>query len=291
MSITISSITNKSIVISDGAWGTELAKLGDLAGRCGEVWNLEHPDRVQKVAQSYVDAGSQIILTNSFSGNRFQLKKYGLDDSLRLINLNAVQISKRAANDRALVFASMGPLGKMISMEEISADEAYDAFCQQAAALQEGGADGIVAETMSDAAEMKCALRAIKDKTGLFAVASYSFDSGPDKTHTMMGVSAEQAVAAAEEAGADVIGANCGTGINNFVNICTALKKLTQKPVWIKGNAGLPEIVNARSVYKMKPDEFAQHALDLTKLGANIIGGCCGTTPAHLAALSKLLRK
>jgi methionine synthase I (cobalamin-dependent) len=291
MSVTIKDITNKNTIITDGAWGTELAKLGDLAGQCGEAWNLQHPERVEKVARSYVEAGSQIILTNSFSGNRYQLKKHGLDENLREINLLAVEISQRAAAGRALVFASMGPLGKMVTMGDISEDEAYAAFAEQALALAEGGCDGIVAETMSDAAEMQCALRAIKKETGLPAVASFSFDSGPDKTHTMMGVSAEQAVQAAEAAGADVVGANCGTGINNFVNICTALKKLTKKPIWIKGNAGLPEIINGKTGYRMGPEDFAKHAVEITKLGANLIGGCCGTTPAHLAAMAKLLKK
>ncbi|OGJ86535.1 MAG: hypothetical protein A2268_15785 [Candidatus Raymondbacteria bacterium RifOxyA12_full_50_37] len=288
MAISIADITTQSAHISDGAWGTEFAKLGSLGGMCAEIWNLKKPENVEKVAKSYIDAGSQIILTNSFSGNRFRLKEYNLDSKLKEINMKAVEISKKAAAGKALVFASMGPVGKLVSMGEISEEDAYAAFLEQAQAFKEAGADGVVAETMSDAPEVKQAILAIK-KTGLFAVASMSFDSGEHKTHTMMGVSAEDAVTLCTEVNADMIGANCGTGINNFVNICKEFKRLWKKPIWIKGNAGLPEVVEGKTVYKMGPDEFARHALEIVKLGANVVGGCCGTSPAHLAALARVM--
>ncbi|MFH1760328.1 MAG: homocysteine S-methyltransferase family protein [bacterium] len=289
MSIQISDITNKSTIISDGAWGTELAKLGPSDGACSELWNSEHPDRVESVAKSYVDAGSQIILTNSFSGNRFRLKEYNCLDRLADLNKKAVEISKRAAGNKALVFASIGPSGKILSIGDVTEEELYDAFAEQAVALKQGGADGIVVETMSDAVELKAAIRAVKDKTGLFVVASLSFDSGADNTYTMMGVSVTDAVKVIEEAGGDVAGANCGIGIDKYKNICKIYKDSTDLPIWIKGNAGLPELVNNVPVYKMGPEEFAEHAREVVKIGANIIGGCCGSSPAHLKALADSL--
>jgi 5-methyltetrahydrofolate--homocysteine methyltransferase len=291
MAIKISDITNKSVNVSDGAWGTEFGKLGLQPGECPEFWNADKPDKVEKVAKSYVDAGCQIILSNSFGGSSFRLKEFGAEDRVKELNSKAVEISKKAAGDSALVFASMGPSGKMLAMNEVTEDQLYDAFGEQALAFNEAGADAVVVETMTDAGELKCAVRAVKEKTGLFVVASMSFDAGPETTHTNMGISAAEAVKAVEEAGADAIGANCGTGINNFKNICKAFKKLTELPIWMKGNAGLPELEKGKTVYKMGPEDFASNAMQIVELGANIIGGCCGTSPAHLKALAEAVAR
>ncbi len=283
-------ICSGALIFSDGAWGTELAKLGNLGGCCAEIWNMQYPDRVEKVAKSYVDAGSRIILTNSFSGNRLRLREYKLDSQLKEINQRAVEISLKAAGDRALVVASMGPSGKMLASGDVSQEALGEIFSEQAAIFKSAGAQAAVAETMSDVDELKIAVKALKT-AGLFAVASMSFDSGQDNMFTMMGVSVEDAVKAAEEAGADAVGANCGVGIEKLANICSAFKERGRLPIWIKGNAGLPELENNVPVYKMGPDDFAKHAAKIAELGANIIGGCCGTTPDHIRVLVKTLSK
>lgn len=285
MGLTASDFTGK-VTVADGAWGTELDKLGCPAGFCREQWNLSRPDVVQKVPQAYVEAGARIILTNTFGANRFVLAKHDLAGQAAEINRAGARISKEAAADRALVFGSIGPSGKMVMMGEASEDELYKAFKEQAAALAEGGVDALVIETMTEIAEAQAAVRAAKT-TGLLVAACMTFDSGREKTDTMMGVSSEKAVEALTEAGADIVGCNCGIGIDNYVKVAAKMRAVTDRPIWVKANAGLPEIEGGNIVYRMTPAEFAEKAHDLVKAGASIVGGCCGTTPQFIAALSK----
>jgi len=272
--------------VTDGAWGTQLQARGLPNGACPERWNLEQPDKVQEVAQAYVDAGSQVILTNTFGGNRFILKRHNLDDRVAEINRAAVQVSCNAAGDRAKVFASIGPSGVMLMMGQATEDELKAAFAEQAAALAEGGADAIVIETMADPAEAALAVAAAAE-TGLPVVGCMTFDSGADRDRTMMGATPEQAVEALTAAGAQVIGSNCGQGIAGFVNICRRLRAATDLPVWIKANAGLPEMIDGQTVYKQTPEEFAGFVPQLVEAGANFIGGCCGTTPEFIKAVKE----
>jgi methionine synthase I (cobalamin-dependent) len=237
------------------------------------------PQRVEEVARAYVDAGSRIILTNTFGANRVRLAEFGLADKAAEINRRGAAISKLAAGKKALVFASIGPSGKMLVTEEVSEDELRAAYTEQAQALAEGGADGLVIETMAELAEAKLALAGART-TKLPVVVCMVFDTGG---RTMMGVTPAQA--AQELAEADVIGANCGNGIQQYIEICRHLRAATKLPVWIKANAGLPEMVNDKPVWKTTPEEFARHAPAVIAAGANFIGGCCGTTPAHIAAL------
>ncbi|MEI6083073.1 MAG: homocysteine S-methyltransferase family protein [Verrucomicrobiota bacterium] len=275
----IESLLAHGPVVTDGAWGTQLFARGLKVGECPDEWNLTHPDRVESVAHAYVDAGSRIILTNTFGANRVRLAEFRLADRAGEINRRGAAISKLAAGKKALVFASIGPSGKMLMTEEVSEDELLTAYSEQAQALAEGGADGLVIETMAELAEAKLALAGART-TKLPVVACMVFDTGG---HTMMGVSPAQA--AQELAGADVIGANCGNGIQQYIDICRQIRSATKLPVWIKANAGLPEMVNDKPVWKTSPTEFAGHAPALLAAGANFIGGCCGTTPAHIAAL------
>jgi 5-methyltetrahydrofolate--homocysteine methyltransferase len=276
-------------VVTDGAWGTELQARGLAMGEFPDVWNLLHPQRVAEVAQAYVEAGSRVILTNTFGANRLRLAGHDLAERVSEINRRGVEISRGAADGRALVFASIGPTGKLLITGETTEAELQAAFEEQAAALAEAGANALVVETMADLAEAAIAVRAAH-KTGLPVVACMVFDSGKDKDRTAMGTTVEQAVKGLLAAGADVVGANCGQGITGFVHICRRLRAATNEPVWIKANAGLPELVNGRSVYRTTPETFAQSIPDLIAAGANFVGGCCGTNPFFIRAVQQRLR-
>ncbi len=271
-------------VVTDGAWGTELQARGLPAGELPDGWNLTHPERVAEVARAYVAAGSRVILTNTFGANRLRLAGHGLADRVAEINRRGVEISKQAAGPRARVFASIGPAGKMLLTGETTAVELTDAFTEQAQALAEGGADALIIETMSDLEEAKLALAAAKT-TGLPVVVCMVFDAGRDKDRTLMGATPEQVARELTAAGADVIGANCGVGIERYVPVCRRLRAATDRPVWIKPNAGLPVLENGRVVYHTTPEEFAGHVPELVAAGAGFIGGCCGTTPEFIRAV------
>lgn len=277
-------------ITTDGAWGTELQARGLGLGEFPDLWNLTHPERVLEVARAYVEAGSRVILTNTFGASRIRLGENGAADKVQEVNQRGVEISRQAAGTRAKVFASIGPTGKLLMSGEVTAEDLRSAFAEQARALATGGADALVVETMSDLEEATLAVRAAK-ATGLPVVACMVYDSGRDKDRTMMGTTPEQAAQALTAAGADVIGANCGQGITGFFPICRRLRAATALPLWIKPNAGLPTVVEGRAIYSARPEEFAGHIPELLKLGASFVGGCCGTSPAFLAAVSQVVRK
>jgi len=285
---TIKDLLNERPVITDGAWGTELQKKGLKPGDSPEALNLENPEIVESVAASYVEAGSRIIITNTFGGTRFTLESHGLADKVAEINKTGAEISKRAAGDQALVFASVGPTGKMLMMGDVTEEELLGAFSEQAQALLAGGADGLVIETMSDLEEARIALAACK-ATGLPVVASMVYDAGEELDRTMMGTTVEQATQELTEAGADAIGSNCGQGIEGFVKLCEKMKANTELPIWIKGNAGLPEMVDGKTVYKATPETFVASVQPLLDAGADFIGGCCGTNPGFIRAVKRSL--
>ena len=273
-------------VVLDGAWGTELQARGLALGECPDAWNLSHPDRVEAVARAYVEAGSDVILTNTFRSNRIALADTELEARAREMSRAGVEISRRAAAGRARIFASMGPSGKLLAAGDVDERALQEAFAEQARALAEGGADAIVIETMSDPAEAAIAVRAARE-TGLPVVACMTFDSGANFDRTMMGTTVEAAMHALVEAGADVIGANCGVGIAGYVPICQRLHAATERPIWIKANAGLPEVVDGKIVYRTTPQAFAAYARPLLEAGASFLGGCCGTNPDFIRALSQ----
>ena len=273
-------------VITDGAWGTQLQARGLPVGACPDEWNLSNPDMVEDVARGYVEAGSRVILSNTFGANRILLKRHGLDDRAVEIARAGAAISRRAAGSRAKVFASIGPTGAILMMGEVDESDVFHAFREQAIALAEGGADALVVETMSEIEEACIAIRAARE-TGLPVAACMVYDSGPNSDRTMMGATPESAAEALVEAGADIIGANCGVGPSAMLPICRRLKAATNLPLWVKPNAGLPEMVDGKVVYHVAPAEFAETALELAKAGASFLGGCCGTSPAFIAALAR----
>lgn len=282
-------------VLLDGAWGTELQARGLGAGELPDLWNLRHPERVEAVARAYVEAGSQVILTNTFRSNRFALggvgTRAGREPGLDLvteINRAGVEISRRATEGRVRVFASIGPSGKLLVMGEVDEDGLRAAFTEQAQALAAGDPDAIVIETMSDLREAELAVESAR-ATGLPVVACMTFDSGKKKDRTMMGTSTEQAAVALEEAGADVVGANCGIGVEESIALCRGLAAATERPIWIKPNAGVPELENGRVVYRTTPEAFARGIYRLAGAGARFVGGCCGTNPEFIAAVRREL--
>ena len=275
-------------VLTDGAWGTALQVHGLAAGEIGDLWNLSHPERVEAVARAYIEAGSRIILTNTFRANRIALDQHPERSRVEAINRAGVEISRRASRGRARVFASIGPSGKMLLTGEVDEAQLAAAFTEQCEALAAAGADGLVVETMTDLDEARIAVAAAA-ATGLPVVACMVFDSGKHQDRTMMGVTPEQAAVELTRAGAQVIGANCGIGIEAYIPVCAALASATDRPIWIKPNAGLPELVDGKVVYRMTPERFASHAPALIAAGARFIGGCCGTTPEFLVALRRQL--
>jgi 5-methyltetrahydrofolate--homocysteine methyltransferase len=284
----IDELTAGGSVLLDGAWGTELQARGLEGGEVADLWNLRHPERVEDVARAYVEAGSQVILTNTFRANRIALQRYGAENHVVEINRAGAQISGRAAAGRAKVFASIGPSGKMLMTREVDEAALAAAFAEQAQALAEGGADALVLETMVDLAEARIALVAALT-TGLPVVACMVFDSGKNRDRTMMGVSPAQAAAELARAGAHVVGANCGVGIDHAVALCRAMAGSTDRPVWIKPNAGIPELVHGEIVYRTDAETFASFVPELLAAGAKFIGGCCGSTPDFVAAIRRRL--
>lgn len=273
-------------VITDGAWGTQMQARGLPIGSCPDGWNLSCAAQVEEVPRAYIAAGSQIVLTNTFRANRVALADYDLADQAAVISRAGAEISRRAADAQAVVFGSIGPSGKMLVAGEVMAEDLLAAFREQAQALADGGAEGLVVETMAELDEALLALQAAKE-TGLPVVTCMVFDSGAALDRTMMGVTPEQAAGALTAAGADVVGANCGQGIAGYVEICRRMRAATNLPLWIKANAGLPEIVEGQVVYKTSPEEFASYGPALIQAGANFVGGCCGTSPEYIRCLAK----
>jgi 5-methyltetrahydrofolate--homocysteine methyltransferase len=281
------------IMVSDGAWGTFLIDKGLSPGECPEYWNIQKPDAVYDIAKSYIDAGSDMIETNSFGANTFKLLPYKLSDKVFEINKAAAQISRRAAGSDKHVLGSIGPTGKMLVMGDVTFDELYDAFKQQAIALTEGGVDALVIETMSDIEESVAAVKACKENTEAEVICTMTFEkTGDDVYHTMMGVTPAQMTKMIIDAGADIIGANCGNGIQNMIGIVNEIRQVNKLvPVLIHANAGAPVYHNGKTIFPESPQEMSEYLDALIKAGANIIGGCCGTTPEHIKTIVAYIKK
>ncbi|UCF71229.1 MAG: homocysteine S-methyltransferase family protein [candidate division WOR-3 bacterium] len=279
-------LANGEVLIADGAIGTMLMERGLEPGRPPESFNLTHPDVLEGVAREYLESGADIIQTNTFGGSRLKLQACGLGDRVLEINRNAVLAVRRAVGDSAYVYGSCGPTGQFLEpYGQVSVDEMYAVFKEQISALFGAGVDVICVETMSDLNEATCAIKAAKNSAQVPVMATMTFDHTPKGFYTIMGVTIKEAVKGLEEAGADVIGSNCGNGIDRMVAIAREFRQYTELPVAIQANAGIPELVGDRAVYPETPDFMAERAGELLSLGVSVIGGCCGTTPAHIRAL------
>lgn len=285
-------IQSGKLMVSDGAWGTFLQQMGLQPGECPESWNLKYPERVLEIAQSYIDAGSDMIETNSFGGNAFKLSMFGLEDKAYEINEAAARISRKAAGPDRHVLGSIGPTGKMLMMGDVTYNQLYEAFKTQAMGLEAGGADALVVETMTDLEEATAAVKACRDNTSCEVICTMTFDKSPDGSFfTMMGVSPADLVTAMIDAGANIIGANCGNGIENMIGIVNEIREIDPEiPVLVHANAGAPVYKNGETVFLETPDQMAQFVPLLIDAGANIIGGCCGTTPDHIRKIVEIVK-
>jgi len=281
------------VLISDGAMGTLLYAKGLTAGECPESWCVSHPDVVRDIAAAYVAAGSDIVETNSFGGSAYKLKAYGFADRVAEFNRAAAELAKEAIGQRGYVAASVGPTGQMVEAEggDVSERQLYEAFREQVVALAEGGADAICVETMSSLAEAVQAIRAAKENTGLPVICTFTFEPGIKGFRTMMGLRPERAAREAAAAGADLVGANCGNGIANMIEIAKLMRAAVPGvPILIQCNAGAPVVVDGKTVFTETPEYMAGCVPELVAAGANVIGGCCGTTPDHIRAMRRAVR-
>jgi len=287
----------QGLFVLDGAMGTQLIALNVEPGRCNEMLNLDSPGVVLRIHNAYLDAGSDAVLTNTFGGNGFALARHGLIDHIRDINTAGAQLARQAAGPVKYVLGDIGPSGDFLEpLGSLKPDQLRAAFANQASALLAGSVDGFIIETMAAVEEIVIAVEAVKSAgADLPVLASMSFDKrGPD-FKTMMGVDVKTAVSALVSAGADAVGFNCGTAtLDEYVELAkryvSAVRALSKDVlVFAEPNAGRPELVDGKAVYKVTPEEFADAAQKIYAAGVTIIGGCCGSTPDHIKALAKKL--
>ncbi len=284
-------IKENKVLLSDGAWGTMLFEKGLAAGECPELWNLTNRDKVLDIAKSYIKAGADIIETNSFGASGMKLESYKLADKAETINIEAALISREAAGPDKFVFGSVGPTGKILMMEEVSDEQVSDTFCEQCVALEKGGANAIIIETMTALDEALLAVRAAKKNTSLPVICTFTFDKTIDNTfRTMMGVSPTGMATNLINAGVDIIGTNCGNGFDGMIEISREIRNdFPDFPLLIQANAGIPQFIDGKNVFPESPQEMAGKITQLISLGVNIIGGCCGTNPAYISQFSKII--
>jgi 5-methyltetrahydrofolate--homocysteine methyltransferase len=276
------------ILIADGATGTTLQKAGLPSGMAPERWNLENPDAIRALHRGYVEAGADLILTNTFGGSRLRLEMEELGDRVYEINVAAARLAREIAGDRVLVLGDMGPTGQLMEpMGTLTYDVALDVFAEQAGALADGGADAILIETMSDLNEAKAAVEGARRATDLPILVTMSFD-----THgrTMMGVKPGDAARELWGMGVDAVGANCGRTLSENLEAIRQMREvLPEATLMAKPNAGLPRMEGSESVYDVTPEIMAEYAEKFAALGVKIFGGCCGSTPGHIKAASDAL--
>ncbi len=280
------------VILADGAMGTMLFDAGLAFGNPPESWNVDHPDRVQTIQYDYVQAGAQIILTNTFGGTRFRLELHGLEGRVAELNRAGVSIARKAidaAGGGALIAGDIGPSGDMlVPLGSMTFDELTAGFAEQAGALAEAGVDLFWIETMASLEEMHAAMLGVRQAApGHAMISTMTFD-----THgfTMMGVSPEKAVEAVLGWGAAAAGGNCGNGPDEILEVLRKMRAVAPQAMLVaKANAGVPELVGGRAVYRAGPQEMAAYAVAAAQAGARIVGACCGSTPAHLRAMAEAL--
>ena len=280
-------LNTNPVILADGAMGTELFARGLESGMSPELWNTEHPDRVMDVHRKYAEAGTQMLLTNSFGGTRFRLALHKFESRVYEFNRAAAEIARKAIEGiphTVLIGGSVGPSGELLDpLGTLTFDEAVDGFAEQATGLRDGGVDYFQVETMSALEEVEAAIKGIRRVSDLPIVATMSFDTN---RRTMMGIKPETAAQKLPEFGADIIGANCGTGVPDNLFVLEKMAQANPNAVlFVKSNAGVPQYKSGGLVYSGSPDVMADYAVEAQRLGARIIGACCGSSPAHIAAM------
>ncbi|HOK47104.1 MAG TPA: homocysteine S-methyltransferase family protein [Bryobacteraceae bacterium] len=293
MSAFLKRVAQGDVLVFDGAMGTLLHSRGLQAGECPESWCVSHPDVVKSIAEAYIASGSDVVTTNSFGSNSFKLASYGLAGKVREFNRAAASLAKEAVGNGGFVAGSIGPTGQIVVDEggDVTPEQLYEAYREQAVALAEGGADAICVETMSSLAEALEAIRAAKEATSLPVICTFTFEAGKTGFRTMMGLKPDRAAREAAAAGADIVGTNCGNGIANMIEIVRQMRAAApETPILAQPNAGAPVIEGGKTVFKETPEYMASRVAELIEAGANLVGGCCGTTPDHIAAIAAAVR-
>jgi len=281
---------SKRPLLLDGAMGTMLQKYCLKQGDCYEEWNISHPQVITKIHQEYINAGADIILTNTFGANRIKLSNFSRENDTLKINELAVNIAKDAINKersskkRIFIGGSVGPTGKILEpYGDLKVSEVYKNYQEQVVILEKVGVDLIILETFYDLEEIRAALKATKENTNLMVIASMTFDKN---LKTIYGVGPEKAVKVLESEGTDGVGANCGTGPEVLYEVLKMMKKTSKTYLLVEPNAGIPEFIEGKIIYPVSPKIMADYTEKFIQLGVNMIGGCCGTTPLHIQAMS-----
>jgi 5-methyltetrahydrofolate--homocysteine methyltransferase len=283
------------ILISDGAMGTQLQAAGMDSGECGDYWNLSHPDKVEKIQSSYVEAGSDVLITNTFGGCGLSLARHGYQSEVIAINHSAAEIARRALGSKgSYVLGDIGPFGGLMEpYGDTTEQQVRETFQEQAQALVSGGVDGIIIETQTALEEAAIGVEQALAAGSDCVIVSFSFDVTRDgkDLFTMMGVNPEQAAEFAASSGAHMLGMNCGTGVDIewATKACKRYRDVCHLPIIAQPNAGNPQLQDGRVVYTQTPEQMAIHVSELANAGASIIGACCGSSPAHIAAIRKSL--
>jgi len=296
LSINILDLLKQKILVIDGAMGTMLQENGLKSGECPELWNISHPEIVRKIHTSYLEAGADIILTNTFGANGVKLMKMKQQHQLKEINKQAVKLARETVDSYkknypgpVFVAGSVGPTGEILEpLGPVKHSEAYQGYQDQIKEMVSAGVDMIILETFYDLAEIKTALRAVKENSDLPVFASMSFD---ESLKTIYGISPEKAVEELFEEEADGVGANCGSGPELLYQVLTRMRIITDAPLLVEPNAGIPYLENNKVVYPASPQEMAKYAEKFVQLKVNIIGGCCGTTPEHIKAIAQKIKQ
>lgn len=295
MKTTLLNAIKQRPLLGDGAMGTQLMFAGLEQGNCGEAWNLTHPERVLAIQRRYAEAGSDCILTNTFGGSRIMLNRHGQRDNVVEINQAAVRIAREAFGGReGYVIGDIGPFGGLLEpYGDFTEHQVSEAFQEQSQALVDAGADAIIIETQTSLEELTLGIRAAREAGAACVIGSMAYDVTLDGStfRTMMGIDPDQAAEQMVELGADVIALNCGTGMDmaRAREAVVRYRQVTRLPIMAQPNAGLPKLVQMKVVYDETPEDMVQGVAPLLTAGANIVGGCCGSTPEHIRAFRRAI--